>query len=91
MDKTTKIVAIAIVAIMIVAAVGVVLMQNKSNDTDALDIKAVAQVYGNANMDYTVDDDDVKIIEDLAYPTIVINNSEFAKIDGSLTCLSLRF
>ena len=25
------------------------------------------------------------------YPTIVMNNSEFAKIDGSLTCLSLRF
>ena len=33
----------------------------------------------------------LKIIEDLGYPTIVINNSEFAKIDGSLTCLSLRF
>lgn len=33
----------------------------------------------------------LKIIEDLGYPTILINNSEFAKIDGSLTCLSLRF
>jgi dimethylargininase len=33
----------------------------------------------------------LKIIEDLGYPTIVLNNSEFSKIDGSLTCLSLRF
>lgn len=33
----------------------------------------------------------LKIIEDLGYPTIVLDNSEFAKIDGSLTCLSLRF
>ena len=33
----------------------------------------------------------LKIIEDLGYPTVLVNNSEFAKIDGSLTCLSLRF
>ena len=33
----------------------------------------------------------LKAIQDLGYPTIVINNSEFSKIDGSLTCLSLRF
>ena len=33
----------------------------------------------------------LKLIQDLGYPTIVMNNSEFAKIDGSLTCLSLRF
>ena len=33
----------------------------------------------------------LKIIKDLGYPTILMNNSEFAKIDGSLTCLSLRF
>ncbi|MDO4870184.1 MAG: arginine deiminase-related protein [Bacillota bacterium] len=33
----------------------------------------------------------LKIIQDLGYPTILVNNSEFSKIDGSLTCLSLRF
>ena len=33
----------------------------------------------------------LKLIQNLGYPTIVMNNSEFAKIDGSLTCLSLRF
>lgn len=32
-----------------------------------------------------------KIIEDLGYPIILMNTSEFRKIDGSLTCLSLRF
>lgn len=32
-----------------------------------------------------------KKIEDLGYKTIPLNNSEFKKIDGSITCLSLRF
>ena len=33
----------------------------------------------------------LKAIQDLGYPTVVLNNSEFSKIDGSLTCLSMRF
>ncbi len=33
----------------------------------------------------------LKIIQDLGYPTITVDTSEFRKIDGSLTCLSLRF
>ena len=33
----------------------------------------------------------LKIIEDLGYPTVIVDTSEFGKIDGSLTCLSLRF
>ena len=32
-----------------------------------------------------------KIIEALGYPVIPMDTSEFKKIDGSLTCLSLRF
>ena len=32
-----------------------------------------------------------KIIEDLGYPVKVMDTNEFRKIDGSLTCLSLRF
>lgn len=32
-----------------------------------------------------------KIIEDLGYPIKLMDTSEFSKIDGSLTCLSLRF
>ncbi len=32
-----------------------------------------------------------KIIEDLGYPIILMDTGEFRKIDGSLTCLSLRF
>ena len=32
-----------------------------------------------------------KIIENLGYPVILIDTTEFKKIDGSLTCLSLRF
>ena len=33
----------------------------------------------------------LKLIEDLGYPTVEVDTSEFGKIDGSLTCLSLRF
>ena len=33
----------------------------------------------------------LKIIKDLGYPVILVDTSEFRKIDGSLTCLSLRF
>ncbi len=32
-----------------------------------------------------------KIIEDLGYPIKLVDTGEFRKIDGSLTCLSLRF
>lgn len=32
-----------------------------------------------------------KLIEDLGYPVVTVNNDEVKKIDGSLTCLSLRF
>lgn len=33
----------------------------------------------------------LKIIEDLGYPVKIVGTDEFRKIDGSLTCLSLRF
>ena len=33
----------------------------------------------------------LKIIEDLGYPVKLMDTGEFRKIDGSLTCLSLRF
>lgn len=33
----------------------------------------------------------LRIIEKLGYPTRLVDTSEFRKIDGSLTCLSLRF
>lgn len=33
----------------------------------------------------------IQMVKDLGYKVITLNNSEFKKIDGSLTCLSLRF
>jgi dimethylargininase len=33
----------------------------------------------------------LKIIQDLGYPVKLVDTGEFRKIDGSLTCLSLRF
>jgi dimethylargininase len=33
----------------------------------------------------------LKIIQNLGYPVKLVDTGEFRKIDGSLTCLSLRF
>ena len=32
-----------------------------------------------------------KVVRDLGYPVILVDTSEFRKIDGGLSCLSLRF
>ena len=32
-----------------------------------------------------------KAVEDAGYPVITVDTSEFRKIDGGLSCLSLRF
>jgi dimethylargininase len=32
-----------------------------------------------------------KAVEDASYPVITVDTSEFRKIDGGLSCLSLRF
>jgi len=33
----------------------------------------------------------LSLYEDLGYPVKLVNSNEYKKIDGSLTCLSLRF
>ena len=33
----------------------------------------------------------LKAVQDLGYETLIVDTSEFRKIDGGLSCLSLRF
>ena len=33
----------------------------------------------------------LKAIQDLGYKTLIVDTSEFRKIDGGISCLSLRF
>lgn len=61
MDKT-KILAVTVVAIIIVAAVVVVLANHDSKDNVVIESELL--VFGNANGDYTVDKQDLKLIED---------------------------
>lgn len=60
--KTTQIAAIVVVAIIIVAAVGVLALGNGKESTK---IESVLPVYGNANNDYVIDNDDIQIIKDI--------------------------
>ena len=58
-----KIVAIAAVAIILVAAVAVVfVVQDGDKSTRDLDVNL--EIYGNANKDWKIDEDDAKLVED---------------------------
>ncbi len=64
---STKIFAIAIAAVVVVAGVAAVLIINnesgKTNRTYASGTAGCLQVYGNANNDYYIDNSDVELIE----------------------------
>ena len=62
-SKTTMIVAVAVVAIIVVSAAGVMLLGG-GNGKD-LKIEAALPVYGNANGDYTIDQKDVDLIQEI--------------------------
>ncbi len=57
-----RILAVAIVAIIVVAAV-VVVVVNNNDDKDSVYTGVALPVYGNADLDNDIDEDDLKIIE----------------------------
>ncbi len=65
MDK--KVIAVIAVVILLAAGVGGFLILNKGgNDSkDAYTIAGALMVYGNADSDYKIDDNDVKVIEEI--------------------------
>lgn len=61
-----KLIAIMIVAILVVAAVGAVVYTSSNQDKDKrMNTDEIAAVYGNANNDYTVDNLDTDFIQDI--------------------------
>lgn len=62
----TKLIAVAVVAIVVVAAVAVVIVASGNDDDDGVEITAQLRVFGNADGDYDIDNDDLEIIQDIA-------------------------
>lgn len=58
----TKPIAIAAVLIIVISAAAIVVVNSSSSDDD-VEIGACLRVFGNANGDYKIDEDDVKAIE----------------------------
>lgn len=58
----TKPIAIAAVLIIVISAAAIVVVNSSSSD-DEVEIGACLRVFGNANEDYKIDEDDVKTME----------------------------
>lgn len=66
MEKNTKILAVIVVIIIIIAGCGAAaFIASDDDDDDTFTTDSVAQVYGNANMDFTIDSKDVDMIQDI--------------------------
>lgn len=88
MENKTAIIAVAVVAVLVVAGVGAfLLMNNGGSNHDYDNIESKLMVRGNANSDYTIDKEDLTIIQDIidgkktsaAYPLADANND--GKVD----------
>jgi hypothetical protein len=62
-----KLVAIAIVAVIIVSSVGVgyVIMANDNKNSSATSVEGSLEIYGNANNDYVLDEQDATLIQNI--------------------------
>lgn len=67
MDKNAKILAIVVVVIVIAASgiTAAVMMNQNNNNKSSFSTDTVALVYGNANMDYTIDSSDVEMLQSI--------------------------
>ena len=66
MENKTAIIAVAIVAVLVVAGVGAfLLMNNGGSNHDYDNIESKLMVRGNANSDYTIDKEDLTIIQEI--------------------------
>lgn len=88
MDKsmTMKIAAIVVV-IVIVAAACVVLVGNDKNSNGDIPIESSLMIRGNADNNYTIDNDDMKILEDIMSGVKQLKDYPLADVnkDGSVT------
>ena len=59
-----KIAVVAVVAVVIVAACAIVLLNNEGK-SEEVDINSQLRVFGNADGNYTIDQNDLKVIDDI--------------------------
>ncbi|MGN1044451.1 MAG: dockerin type I repeat-containing protein [Candidatus Methanomethylophilaceae archaeon] len=85
----TMIAAVAVVAVVVVAAVGFMFLGGNNDEGGDATIASQLQIRGNANDDYTIDDKDMTILEDVMagnsklseYPLADVNND--GKVDNT--------
>lgn len=73
--------AVAVVAVIIIAAAAVLLVNNNSKEVDAV-IASQLQIRGNANDDYTIDDKDMAILDDIVAGNKLLKDYPLADVDG---------
>ena len=82
MRKNIAIIAVAVAAVLVVSGVAVYILTNSNNDKYA-NIKMVSlPVYGNANEDYTINQADVDMINDLISDETKWEEHPYADADG---------
>ena len=87
--KTTMIVAAAVVVIVVIAAAAAAITRGGGDGDPGESIASQLQIMGNANDDYTIDDKDMEIVDDIIagtksftdYPLADANND--GKVDAS--------
>ena len=83
MDKQkTMIAAVVVVAIVIIAAAAVALGGGNSSKNSDAAIASQLQIKGNANDDYTIDNNDMAILKDIKAGNKDIKDYPLADIDG---------
>lgn len=82
-----KILAIAAVAIIVIAAMGVVLI-NMKNPGSSKDLDVNLEIYGNADKDWNIDEDDAKLVEDYISAK---NNNDSDKLSNLEKKMNLTF
>lgn len=88
MDKSMTIKIAAIVAVVIViAAACIVLVGNDKSSNDSVPIESSLMIRGNADNNYTIDNDDMKILKDIMSGDRLLKDYPLADIngDGSVT------
>lgn len=65
MDKKVSTVVAVVVIVAVIVAAAVVVMYSNNNHGGAYKIEGALMVYGNADGDYKIDNNDVKLIEDI--------------------------
>ena len=86
MDKT-KLIAVVVVIIIVVAAAAIVLTRGGSDSGDDANIDAELRVFGNADGNYTIDRNDLSIINDIVAGNLDASDYPMAdaNYDGAIT------